>query len=86
MLLVVEAEVGSFRIGMAVLVDLVLLNPGGATVVAFDVVEGAGDGGRKRSSSMAVSGVRGSTVRLSNFSAASLSMTKEAQVLHDVGD
>ena len=86
MLFVAEAEVGSFSVGMAVLADLVLLNPGGATVVAFDIFEGAGDGGRKGSSSVAVSGVRGSTVRFSNFSAASLSMTKETQVLHDVGD
>ena len=67
MLFVAEAEVGGSRIGMAVLVDVVLFNPGGATVVAFDVVEGAGDGGRKGSSSIVISGVRGSTVRLSNF-------------------
>ena len=67
MLFVAEAEVGSSRVGMAVLVYVVLFNPGGATVVLFDVVEGTGDGGRKGSSSIVVSGVWGSTVRLSNF-------------------
>ena len=61
---VFDAEFGNVNGGILVDVDAVLLNPGGAIVVALLVV---GEGGRKSSLSRSGSGVLGSTVRLPNW-------------------